>query len=294
MELEFHQLDLRHEGLRRRAPERERRLLASLAEHGQQTPIVVVGDGAARVVIDGFKRVRVLKALKADVVQATTWEMAESEALLLDRQLRTAADGGALEQGWLLRELHEHFGFGQDELARRFDKSRSWVSRRLALVEELPGEIQEQVRKGVLCPHAAMKHLVPLARANREAAVRLALAIAPLKLSSRRIAALRGGWLAGDETVRERLLTAPELYLRALEETKRAEPSPWQQLQSDLEALAGIARRAQRRLEQGLWKQLGETERAEAARCFRQAQADTSRLFGRLQKEETDARPETP
>lgn len=293
MELEFHQLDLRHEGLRRRAPERERRLLASLAQHGQQTPIVVVGNGAARVVIDGFKRVRVLKALRADVVQATAWEMAESEALLLDRQLRTAEDG-ALEQGWLLRELHQHFGLGQDDLARRFDKSRSWVSRRLALVEELPCEIQEQVRKGALCPHAAMKHLVPLARANREAAVRLATAIAPLKLSSRRIAALHGGWLAGDETVRERLLTAPELYLRALEETKRAEPSPWQQLQSDLEALAGIARRAHRRLEQGLWTRLGKTERTDGARCFRQAQADTSRLFGRLQKEEADARPETP
>ena len=36
MELEFHQLDLRYEGLRVRRAEREHRLLAALAEWGQQ------------------------------------------------------------------------------------------------------------------------------------------------------------------------------------------------------------------------------------------------------------------
>jgi hypothetical protein len=42
MDLEFHQLDLRHEGLRVRRPERERRLLSSLADRGQQVAIVVI------------------------------------------------------------------------------------------------------------------------------------------------------------------------------------------------------------------------------------------------------------
>ena len=42
MQLEFHQLDRRWEHLRVRHAARQRRLLASLAEVGQQTPIVVV------------------------------------------------------------------------------------------------------------------------------------------------------------------------------------------------------------------------------------------------------------
>ncbi len=42
MQLEFHQLDRRWEHLRVREPHRQRRLLASLAGGGQQTPIVVV------------------------------------------------------------------------------------------------------------------------------------------------------------------------------------------------------------------------------------------------------------
>ena len=42
MQLEFHQLERRWEHLRVRHPARQRRLLASLADSGQQTPIVVV------------------------------------------------------------------------------------------------------------------------------------------------------------------------------------------------------------------------------------------------------------
>ena len=45
MELEFHQLELRYERLRVQQPARERRLLASLADAGQQMPIVVVTAG---------------------------------------------------------------------------------------------------------------------------------------------------------------------------------------------------------------------------------------------------------
>jgi len=48
MQLEFHQLDRRWEQLRVRHPARQRRLLASLAEVGQQTPLVVVRPKAQR------------------------------------------------------------------------------------------------------------------------------------------------------------------------------------------------------------------------------------------------------
>ena len=74
MELEFHQLDMRYEGLRVRRPERERRLLSSLAERGQQVPIVVIGltEEANRfLVIDGYKRIRALRRLGQDTVRAT-------------------------------------------------------------------------------------------------------------------------------------------------------------------------------------------------------------------------------
>ena len=157
MQLEFHRLDRRWEHLRVREPHRQRRLLASLADSGQQTPIVVVvsQDNPERyLAIDGYKRIAALQQLGRDIVDATVWEMSEAEALLLDRTLRLSQQETPLEQGWLLQAMEQPFDYGLDELARRFDRSVSnalstlapWVSRRLALVELLPEAIQQQVR----------------------------------------------------------------------------------------------------------------------------------------------------
>ena len=192
MELELHQLELRYAVLRKRAPLAERALLGSLAEHGQQLPIVVVGEQARFIVIDGYKRVRALKRLSRDTVRASAWQLPELEALLLERQLRCGSED-ALDQAWLLAELQERFGLSLEELAQRFERSKSWVSRRLGLLQALPAPIHDQVRAGELAAHAAMKYLLPLARANAPAAAQLAAAITPLKLTSRQIGALYAG-----------------------------------------------------------------------------------------------------
>jgi hypothetical protein len=104
-----------------------------LAESGQQTPIVVVlgaEPGERYLVIDGHKRIAALKHLGRDTIEATVWTMSAAEALLLERSLRCRSKESALEQGWLLVEMERSFGYGLEELARRFDRSVSWVSRR--------------------------------------------------------------------------------------------------------------------------------------------------------------------
>src|SRR5216117_193962 len=177
MKLEFHQLDRRYEHLRVRNPERQRRLLASLAASGQQTPIVVVAISEKPdryLVIDGYKRVAALEQLARDTVEAVVWEMSEADALVLDRSMRFSEQETALEQGWLLSELEQRFGYSLEDLARRFDRSVSWVSRRLALVELLPQPIQQTIRVGGISAHIAMKYLVPMARANIDDCQRMA------------------------------------------------------------------------------------------------------------------------
>ncbi len=190
MELELGQLNLRYEALRTRSTLRERRVLASIAEVGQQMPIVVVRDGGAYVVVDGYKPVRTLRHLRHDTVQATAWELGEADALVLERLLRAGDADSAIEQGWFLREMTDRFGLSREQLARRFDRTPSWVSRRLALVMALPASVQSHVRSGAIGAHAAMKYLVPLARANEEDCARLADAIAPSRPSSRQMADL--------------------------------------------------------------------------------------------------------
>jgi len=296
VKLEGHQLDLRYEPLRTRKPEAERKLLASLADIGQQVPVVVVqGETVDRyVLVDGYKRVRALRRLGQDLVAATCWDLSEAEALVLDRLMRTGEGATALEQGWLLHELVNRFALALDDLGRRFARSVSWVSRRLALVEELPATIQDHVRRGALPAHAAMKHLVPLARANAEACARLVAAIAGHGLTNRQIGQLYAAWRDGLPAVRERVLDAPLLFLKARHALSPAPEDEGRLLMDDLDMLAAIARRARRRLRQGAVRRLLPPERQEVQRLGAVVHDELARLAERLREEETDAAPRDP
>lgn len=299
MELEFHQLNRRYEDLRLRRPEREGRLLASLAEQGQQVPIVVVALEDSYLVIDGFKRLRCLECLRSDTVQATLWDLDESDALLLDRSQRNSDGLSQLEQGWLLAELRSQ-GMSQEELAQRVHKSASWVSRRLALVVELPEEVQDLVRSGAVPAHAAMRHLVPIARVSREDCLRLARACSAAELSSREVGELCSAFSRGSAQVRERLLADPRLYLRArAQKAPPALPAEVEMLR-DLDKMARIARRLRDRLgdAEPSPKQLAELRLACAeVRCqldafeeetHRAGRADPHRRVGSGQGEDLD------
>lgn len=299
MNLEFHQLELRYERLRVFRPEQERRLLTSLAEVGQQVPIVVVQDqGNSRfVVIDGHKRVRSLRKLARDTVLANQWPGTESDALIVTRLMQTAEPEAALEQSWLLAELHGRFGLSLEELARRFGHSVSWVSRRLALVQELPDSIQQRVRHGEIVPHAAAKYLVPLARANRGACLELVEAIGSTRLSSRDFGILYSSYQTGNWLTRQRLITDPLMFLKSYKEaqsTPNIEPVPGDSLLTDLEILSSTARRADRRLRRGVLRSLPEQERQDLVRCLRQSTHEVQRMAERFDKEMSDAGSEHP
>src|SRR6202171_4518437 len=228
MQLEFHQLERRWEHLRVRHPARQRRLLASLAESGQQTPVVVVaveGQVDRYVVIDGYKRIAALKQLGRDTVEAVVWPMSEAAAVLLDRSLRLSEHETALELGWLLAELERRFDYGLDELARRCDRSVSWVSRRLALAEVLPEAIQQQVRDGKILAQVAMKFLVPVARQSLEDCQRMAAIFAEHHCDTRQAGQLYGAWRKGSPAVRKRILDDPELFFKTQRQAQEEVPA---------------------------------------------------------------------
>jgi len=252
MQLEFHQLDRRWEHLRVRHPARQRRLLASLADSGQQTPIVVVaaeGQADRYVVIDGYKRILALEQLGRDTVEAVVWPMSEAAAVLLDRSLRLSEHETALEVGWLLAELERRFDYGLDELARRFDRSVSWVSRRLALVEVLPEAIQQQVREGKVLAQVALKFLVPVARQSLEDCQRMAGIFAQHHCDTRQAGQLYAAWRKGAPAIRKRILDDPELFFKTQRQAQeKAPPGTGAELLRDLEMVVAILNRAQRRL----------------------------------------------
>jgi ParB/RepB/Spo0J family partition protein len=297
MELEFHQLDLRYQRLRVVRLAREKRLLASLAEIGQQIPILVVKDAepSRYVLIDGYKRVRSLKKLAQDAVRATSLDLEECDALMTTRLMRSGEGETALEQAWLLDELATRFGLSQEQLARRFERSVSWVSRLLALVREVPDSVQELVRRGEIVSHAAVKYLVPLARANRSDCELLTPVIAAARLSTREVGLLYGAWRDGSAKTRERLRAEPLVLLKALKAAQAGsntpERSPVERLIADLELIGQAARRADRQLREGVAAKVLVEDREEVRCAFEQSRQEVMRLDRRLGKELTDAGP---
>jgi ParB family transcriptional regulator, chromosome partitioning protein len=273
MQLEFHQLERRWEHLRVRHAGRHRRLLASLAEVGQQTPLVVVaveGRTDRYVVIDGYKRIAALEQLGRDTAEAVVWPMSEAAAVLLDRSLRLCEHETALEVGWLLRELEQRFGYGLEELARRFDRSVSWVSRRLALVEVLPEAIQQQVREGKIPAQVALKFLVPVARQSLEDCQRMAAIFAEHHCDTREAGQLYAAWRKGSPAARKRILDDPALFFKTQRQVQEQAPAgvpsgPGAELLRDLEMAVAIVTRAQRRLAGADGKEL-DAQQAKAAR----------------------------
>jgi ParB family chromosome partitioning protein len=289
MQLEFHQLDLRWEHLRVRQPARQRRLLASLAESGQQTPIVVVAaeDQVDRyVVIDGYKRIAALEKLGWDTVEAVVWPMSEAAAVLLDRSLRLSEHETALEVGWLLAELERRFDYGLDELARRFDRSVSWVSRRLALVEVLPEAIQQQVREGKVLAQVALKFLVPVARQDLEDCQRVAAIFAQHHCDTREAGQLYAAWRKGSPAVRKRILDDPELFFKTQRQAQEKVPAgAGAELLRDLEMVVAIVSRAQRRLAGAAAAELDDQQSRAARHQIERIQNQLRRIDEEIQPE---------
>src|SRR5207247_2758955 len=201
------------------------------------------------------------------------------------------ATDSAFEQGWLLRTLHDDHGLALDALARRFDRSVSWVSRRLSLVRTLPEAVQQHVQDGRLVPHAAMKYLVPVARANAADCLRLVEAMVPHRLTTRQIGRLYQAYISGADATRELVLTDPLLVLRVTDDAPHAPVRPDasgpEALMTDLHILGAVARRAHRRLQHG--GGLLPPERDRAWRLFDQIHTDFRDLQHRCEKELRDA-----
>lgn len=292
MQVELSELELRYAGLRVRDAARTARMRASLAADGQQSAVIVIAATIGTrgyVLVDGYLRVAALRALGRDVALAVCVELSDADALIMAHRLDETGRRSALEDGWLLDELVQHHGLKQDELAQRLSRSRSWVCRRLALVLILPEVAQHAVRDGSMPAHAAMKYLVPLARAKRPSCERVVVNLGREPVTERQVQRLYMTWRTADAVLRERIELHPRLFLQA-DQAARDDKSDTEQLVGDLNAISGLCFRARRRLTEGVV----ERKRRRLRMAFREAQRAFATLTELMSDEENDARPVHP
>lgn len=276
MQIERHQIELRYQSQRLVDPAREARLTASLLAEGQRHPVLVFTEEPGRfVLVDGYRRVRALTALRVDVVAALDLECDEVEALLRAWQQGVSRRPEALEEAWMLRDLMDTHGRTQHALGARMGRSTSWISRRLALLDVLPAVVQEHLQRGAVCAHAAQRVLVPLARANKGHCERLMAVIAREKLSARQLDQWWRAWRSADTEGRERLVTDPMLYLRVVARVDRPVALPAETPEGRAAALLGAVAGACFKARTQLTRLLGDHPELRAHTAVRDAAGHT-------------------
>ena len=141
----------------------------SLEEHGQLTALVIFSHAEQLEIIDGFKRTRAARALGWRTLSARVVAVGSIDAKLRLRELHDGRGLTELEEAWLVRSLFREDRVSLPDIARHLSRHRSWVWRRLMLVESLDIDVQSDVRLGLITPRAAVA-VSRLPRGNQTAA----------------------------------------------------------------------------------------------------------------------------
>jgi len=159
----------RFASLRIADPPAERAMLRSLEKYGQLTPVVIcrIVPGEHEL-LDGFKRLRAARQLGYGELIARPLEVslrACKAAMLQLNRVGRAISG--MEEALVVHSLCHEDALSQVEIAVLLGRHKSWVCRRLSLIERLSDEAQESIRLGLL-PASLGAELARLQRCNQD------------------------------------------------------------------------------------------------------------------------------
>jgi ParB/RepB/Spo0J family partition protein len=158
--------------------------------------------------IDGFKRLYAAEDLMMETLQCHLLEVDLSQAkVLLLSYNRPHQSMEVWEEALVLKDLQQTHELDQRRLARLTGYSRSWVSRRLSLVDKMNEEVSAEIRMGTLTSSHA-RALIRLPRGNQWEVARV---MTSYHLTSRQSDALAEAFLkARDEDGQRSVLAHPE------------------------------------------------------------------------------------
>lgn len=196
------------------------RMKTTLAAHGQLTPLTAVRRGRGLQILDGFKRHRSAEQMGWTSLRVTEIALDEraqwAMMLLLNRGPHAMS---VLEEAMVLRELTQS-GLTQTQVGELVQRHKSWVSRRIGLLERLHPELVEQMKLGLLSAGIARRLLV-LPPGNQ---LQMAAAVSHARLGPHQTEVLVSQWQRlGPGEARDALLRAPR---EALDHLRPQAPVP--------------------------------------------------------------------
>jgi ParB/RepB/Spo0J family partition protein len=163
------ELGLRYRRYRLADEAGEREMMQSLRRHGQITPLVVCQHEETLEVLDGFKRVAAAPLLGLASLRCQVLAADERQAKVALLTLHGAGKRLVeLEEAWLVQALVRDDGLSQVEVAELLGRHKSWVCRRLALLEKLAEEVRQDLRLGLVSARQARALVsLPAGKQNR-------------------------------------------------------------------------------------------------------------------------------
>jgi ParB-like chromosome segregation protein Spo0J len=205
------ELGERFAALRLPDPAATKRLSESLERYGQTVPLIAWRAPDAHLeLLDGFKRLAALRELGKESVRIQVLELTVQAAHVAVLSLnQTSKSINPLEEGFVIRALVRENGLQQCEVATLLGHDKSWVCRRLSLVEQLSDELQAQLRLGLLDPSRA-REMARLPRGNQEEVLK---SVRSAELSAHQTAKLVALFLPASRAQQVWMLANPLLAL---------------------------------------------------------------------------------
>ncbi len=212
IEIDISRIGDRYSRLRMVDPRSDVAMARSMGQYGQISPVVVCGSARGRYeMIDGFKRLRAGRRLewpRLDCRVLNVGKHALKAAIIhFNMNGKTIAD---LEKGMVIHSLNREDGLSQAQIAKLLDRHKSWVSRRLSLVERLNDEVLENLKLGLINTTTG-RELAKLPRGNQGCTLKSVL---EHRLKTRETERLVAILLREPRSNHEKILSSPreELY----------------------------------------------------------------------------------
>ncbi len=148
------------------------KMYRSLRHSGQLNPLIVRVAGDGYQILDGFKRYHCAKQLGWEYLDARILDVSlmEGKAMML-RYNKVGRSLMDYDEALIVVSLKKDHLLDQSAISHLTGYSRSWVCRRLALIEKLDSLVQDALRMGVITNSQA-REIVKLPRGNQGAMMR--------------------------------------------------------------------------------------------------------------------------
>lgn len=223
-QIEISTLDMRYQSYRMKSRNVEKELLLSIMEFGIREPLQGIdSDDGYKILLNGFKRYRCAKKLNINIVPYISFGSDEPYGIIELIRKANSKQLNILEQAKLINELKGVHKMSNMDIAGLLEKSQSWVSMRVDLINSMSNYVMKKVFNGDFPAYSFMytlRKFIRMKSISKQEIDDFVKSVAGKNVSCRQIDQLATAFFKGSDEIREQIRNGNLLWsLNHLNET---------------------------------------------------------------------------